>query len=118
METIPSHRISRSSLRRSTPTVTARGDLAADEKSTIELFEKSRGSVVFIKDASRKVFLILDHLRVHHSRIVKAWVAKRNDLIELFYLPSYSCELNPEERLNTDLKQEIGKHVQYEPKPS
>lgn len=28
--------------------VAARGDLAADEKSTIELFEKSRGSVVFI----------------------------------------------------------------------
>ncbi len=28
--------------------VTARGDLAADEKSTITLFEKSRGSVVFI----------------------------------------------------------------------
>lgn len=33
-------------------TVTARGDLAADEKSTIELFEKSRGSVVFISTAT------------------------------------------------------------------
>ena len=29
-------------------TVTARGDLAADEQATIELFEKSRASVVFI----------------------------------------------------------------------
>jgi len=28
--------------------VTARGDLAADEKSTIELFEKSKDTVVFI----------------------------------------------------------------------
>ena len=55
--------------------------------------------------------MILDNLRVHHSRIVKAWVAECNDLIELFYLPSYSRQLNPEERLNTDLKQEIGKHV-------
>lgn len=33
-------------------TVTARGDLAADEKSTIELFEKSRDSVVFISTAT------------------------------------------------------------------
>jgi len=33
-------------------TVTARGDLAADEKSTIELFEKSRDTVVFITTAS------------------------------------------------------------------
>ncbi|WGS85444.1 trypsin-like peptidase domain-containing protein [Methylomonas sp. UP202] len=33
-------------------TVAARGDLAADEKSTIELFEKSRDSVVYITTAS------------------------------------------------------------------
>jgi len=33
-------------------TVTARGDLAADEQSTIELFEKSRDTVVFITTAS------------------------------------------------------------------
>lgn len=32
--------------------VTARGDLAADEKATIELFEKSRNSVVFITTKS------------------------------------------------------------------
>ena len=64
-----------------------------------------------IKDSGRKVFLILDNLRVHHSKIVKAWVADRSEQIELFYLPSYSPQLNPEERLNADLKQEMGKHV-------
>jgi transposase len=55
-----------------------------------------------VKDAAKKVFLILDNLRVHHSKPVKAWVAERQDKIELFYLPSYSPELNPEERLNGD----------------
>lgn len=64
-----------------------------------------------IKDAGRKVFLILDNLRVHHSKIVKAWVSERKDQIELFYLPSYSPQLNPEERLNADLKQAMGKSV-------
>ncbi len=64
-----------------------------------------------IKDAGKKVFLILDNLRVHHSKLVKAWVAERQDQIELFYLPSYSPQLNPEERLNADLKQEMGKRV-------
>lgn len=34
-------------------TVTARGDLAADEQSTIELFEKARDSVVYISTAQR-----------------------------------------------------------------
>jgi transposase len=42
---------------------------------------------------------------------VKAWAAERKDQIELFYLPSYSPQLNPEERLNADLKQEMGKRV-------
>jgi transposase len=42
---------------------------------------------------------------------VKEWAAKNKKKIELFYLPSYSPELNPEERLNADLKQTIGSKV-------
>jgi transposase len=57
-----------------------------------------------IKDAHRKVFLILDNLRVHHSHAVKDWLEKHTDEIELFFLPSYSPELNPDEYLNCDLK--------------
>ena len=55
--------------------------------------------------------MILDNLWVHHSKPVNAWAAERQDKIELFYLPSYSPELNPEERLNGDLKQVIGSKV-------
>jgi hypothetical protein len=57
-----------------------------------------------IKDAGRKIYLILDNLRVHHSKIVKSWVEEHKDQIELFFLPSYSPELNPDEYLNCDLK--------------
>ena len=64
-----------------------------------------------IKDAHGKVFLILDNLRVYHSKPVKAWVADRKQKIEVFYLPSYSPELNPDERLNADLKYAIGSKV-------
>ena len=80
-------------------------DEAFDAEKLIEFL------AALIKDAGKKVFLILDNLRVHHSKIVKAWVAERKDQIELFYLPSYSPQLNPEERLNADLKQEMGKRV-------
>lgn len=58
-----------------------------------------------IKDKKRKIYLILDNLRVHHSKIVKAWVAKNKEHIELYFLPSYSPEKNPDEYLNCDLKQ-------------
>jgi transposase len=60
---------------------------------------------------ARRCFLILDNLRVYHSKPVKAWLAERTKQIEVFYLPSYSPELNPEERLNADLKQAMGKRV-------
>ena len=60
-----------------------------------------------IKDSTQKVFLILDNLRVHHSKIVKKWLSKREDKIEIIFLPPYSPEVNPDEYLNGDLKQRI-----------
>jgi len=57
-----------------------------------------------IRDAGRKVFLVLDNLKVHHAKIVRAWLEAHQDQIEVFYLPSYSPELNPDEYLNGDLK--------------
>lgn len=61
-----------------------------------------------IKGTSKKLFIILDNLKVHHSKIVKKWVEDHKKEIALFYLPSYSPELNPDEYLNNDLKSSIG----------
>jgi len=57
-----------------------------------------------IKDAGRKVFLVLDNLRSHHGKVVQEWLSAHKEAIEVFYLPSYSPELNPDEYLNGDLK--------------
>ena len=56
-----------------------------------------------------RVFLILDNLRVHHSKEVKKWLTENKEKIAVFYLPSYSPELNPDEMLNADLKQRVTK---------
>ncbi|HEY1254419.1 MAG TPA: IS630 family transposase [Terracidiphilus sp.] len=71
----------------------------------IEFFE------ALIKQVGRKVFLVLDNLGVHHCKPVKEWLAANVKQIEAFYLPSYSPELNPDERLNGDLKQAIETRV-------
>lgn len=63
-----------------------------------------------IKNAPRKIFLILDNLRVHHSKLVKAWVEEHLEQIELHYLPSYSPELNPVELANASLKHAVTTH--------
>lgn len=57
-----------------------------------------------IKGNDRKIILILDNLRVHHAYIMRDWLKGKDDQIEIFYLPSYSPELNPDEYLNNDLK--------------
>jgi len=54
--------------------------------------------------AGKKVFLILDNLRVHHAKVLKPWLEKHRHEIELFFIPSYSPHLNPDELLNHDLK--------------
>lgn len=45
-----------------------------------------------IKNRERKIYLVLDNLKVHQSKIVKRWVKKNEKTIELFFLPSYSPE--------------------------
>ena len=52
----------------------------------------------------KKVFLIVDGHPVHRAKVVKAWLAEHSREIELFYLPGYSPELNPDELLNQELK--------------
>lgn len=59
------------------------------------------------KDKGAKVFLVLDNLKVHHARLVQAWLKDNSEHIEVFYLPSYSPELNPDELLNANLKAAI-----------
>jgi transposase len=78
------------------------------------IYKKTMNAQMFIKflerlieDACRKIYLILDNLRVYYSKIVKSWVEEHKDQIELFFLPSYSPELNPDEYLNCDLKASI-----------
>ena len=60
-----------------------------------------------IQDEKRKVFLIVDNLSVHKSKTVRDWVSAHRDRIELFFLPPYSPELNPDEYVNRALKTKI-----------
>ena len=78
---------------------------AFNHKKLIEFFE------ALIADTPRKLFMILDNLGAHHCKPVKKWLTEHPDEMEVFYLPSYSPELNPEERLNADLKHVIRSKV-------
>lgn len=57
-----------------------------------------------VKESPRKVFLIVDGHPVHRSRKVREWLWNNADDLEMFFLPGYSPELNPDEMLNQDVK--------------
>lgn len=57
-----------------------------------------------VRGSKRKVFLILDRHPVHRSRAVQDWLSEHEAKIRVFFLPSYSPDLNPAEYLNCDLK--------------
>jgi len=44
-----------------------------------------------VREAARKLFVIVDNLPVHRAHRVTAWVQDHADQIELFYLPSPAC---------------------------
>jgi len=90
-------------------TVTNQGKvrfMVYDDKMNSQTLIKFMGRL--IKNSEQKVFLILDNLKVHHSHLVKDWLKKHETKIEVFHLPAYSPELNPDEYLNCDLK--VGVH--------
>ncbi len=77
-----------------------------DNKMNSQTLIKFMGRL--IKGSKNKIFLILDNLKVHHSYVVKDWLKEHKEQIEVFHLPAYSPELNPDEYLNCDLK--VGVH--------
>ena len=79
------------------------------------VFEGSFTVKVFIDFLNRmikqsngqKVFLIVDGHPVHRAKIVQKWRENHKDELELFYLPGYSPQLNPDELLNQDVKANV-----------
>jgi transposase len=86
-------------------------------KSMFSLYDQSINIERFIdfcqkvidSNKGKKVYLIVDNLRVHHAKAVKAWEKENSKYIKLFYLPPYSPEFNPDEYLNQDYKRNANK---------
>jgi transposase len=69
-----------------------------------DVFVGSCNGTVFVEflkklmhDAPRPVFLILDNVSFHKAQIVQDYVASLEGRLKLFFLPGYSPELNPDE---------------------
>jgi transposase len=86
-------------------TITNRGELS------FMVFKQNFTSGVFLRFVrrllrlrQRKVLLIVDRHPVHLSAAVQRWLTRQAARLELFFLPGYSPDLNPDEFLNQDVK--------------
>ena len=88
--------------------ITNRGRLAFmlfRQRFTARVFLNFLGRLLRLtRKTRRKVFLIADGHPVHKARSVSRWLAEHAANIRIFWLPSYSPELNPDELLNQDVK--------------
>jgi transposase len=86
-------------------TITNRGRLAFmvfEEGFTVKVFLQFLKRL--IRHVKQPIFLIVDRHPVHRAAGVKRWLLKHEAKIRMFFLPSYSPELNPDEMLNQDVK--------------
>jgi hypothetical protein len=57
-----------------------------------------------VAGAKRKIYLIVDRLKVHAAQEVQVWLYEHQDQLEIVPLPRYAPERNADEYLNQDVK--------------
>lgn len=60
-----------------------------------------------IKYSRQKIYFITDGHPAHKTKKLNEWLAQNKERIEVFFLPPYSPELNPQEYVNQDVKTNI-----------
>jgi transposase len=80
-------------------------------KMAFMVFQGKFNGKVFLNFISRLtrqipnfIILIVDSLPAHKEVKVEKWLEKHEKRIRMFFLPTYSPELNPDEMLNQDVK--------------
>ena len=74
-----------------------------------ELFQRFMEQLIKEYHRKKKVYLIVDNLKVHHALCIQDWLKKNKKKLDLRYLRSYSPELIPDEYVHNDLKQALNK---------
>jgi transposase len=64
------------------------------------------------RSCARKVFLIVDGHPTHKAKLVTRYLEEKKERIEMFFLPPYSPQLNPDEHVWCDLKNnQLGRKI-------
>lgn len=85
-----------------------------EEKFNAMTFHSFLRKILRHRRHDRKILVILDNARWHHAKILRPWLAKHSEAIQLDFLPPYSPELNAIERV-WKLTRQLCCHNRYFP---
>ena len=60
-----------------------------------------------IKYGRQKIYFVTDGHPAHKTKKLNEWLSKNKNRIDVFFLPPYSPELNPQEYVNQDVKTNV-----------
>lgn len=67
------------------------------DKGNSKTFKKHLQKVLYEYRDYPKIIMVLDNVKYHHAKRIQNWL-KKQDKLELFFLPPYSPDLNAVER--------------------
>lgn len=62
-------------------------------------FQKFLEEIIKVYHDKRKIIIVLDNAKAHHARALQPFLENVKDKIELLFLPPYSPNINPIERV-------------------
>lgn len=70
-----------------------------DEKFNAITFQSFIEKLLSYRTKGKQMILILDNARYHHAKLIKSFLDKHRRILKLIFLPPYSPNLNPIERV-------------------
>ena len=64
-----------------------------------------------LRESGKKIFVVVDNCSIHKAKKTKEWVAEHAGECEIFYLPTYSPEVNPVELTWALVKREVSQQL-------
>lgn len=94
----------------------ADGRLVTRQAKTFNAITFQEFLAVLLRHArpNRKIILVVDNARYHHARVLHRWLHRHRRRLQLDFLPPYSPDLNPIERI-WKLTRRLCTHNRYFP---
>jgi transposase len=70
-----------------------------EKKFNADSFQNYLTQLIRHRRKGRKMIVIVDNARWHHAKQLRPWLNKHRDVLMLDFLPPYSPDLNPIERV-------------------